>query len=104
MKPEELKSVDELGEIFQTLDALDDALGDLLPASMENWQMPSFVVLGSESSGKSTLLERVSMFTMFPRGDDICTRMAFKVELRRTATPCPAVLQVVDLRTEEPRG
>jgi hypothetical protein len=63
--PVELKRVDELGEIFAEL----DALGDILPASMENWQMPSFVVLGSESSGKSTLLERVSMFTMFPRAD-----------------------------------
>ena len=63
MKPEELKSVDELGEIFQTL----DELGDLLPASMENWQKPSFVVLGSESSGKSTVLEMLAMMPFFPR-------------------------------------
>ena len=64
-QPVELKRVDELGEIFEQL----DALGDILPASMESWQMPSFVVLGAESSGKSTLLERVSMFSMFPRAD-----------------------------------
>ena len=93
----ELKSVDELGEIFESL----DKLGDILPSSMEAWQMPSFVVLGSESSGKSTLLERVSMFTMFPRSDGICTRMAIKVELRRGAAK-PAELQVVDLVTQEP--
>lgn len=66
--PVELKRVDELGEIFEQL----DALGDILPASMESWQMPSFVVLGAESSGKSTLLERVSMFSMFPRADGNC--------------------------------
>ena len=66
--PVELKRVDELGEIFEQL----DALGDILPASMESWQMPSFVVLGAESSGKSTLLERVSMFSMFPRADGSC--------------------------------
>ena len=41
----------------------------ILPESMASWQMPSFVVLGAESSGKSTLLERVSMFSMFPRAE-----------------------------------
>ena len=64
--------------------------------------MPSFVVLGSESSGKSTLLERVSMFHMFPRGDGICTRMAIKVELRRTPVAAPPVLQVVHMKTNKP--
>ena len=73
---EEQQRRDELGEIFESL----DSLSGFLPSSMENWQMPSFVVLGSESSGKSTLLERVSMFRMFPCGDGICTRMAIKVE------------------------
>jgi hypothetical protein len=63
-----------------------------------------FVVLGPESSGKSTLLERVSMFNMFPRGEGICTRMAIKVELRRTAVAAPPELQVVDLKTQEPMG
>ena len=66
--------------------------------------MPSFVVLGSESSGKSTLLERVSMFHMFPRGDGICTRMAIKVELRRTPKATAPELQVVDLQTQKPVG
>ena len=96
-----LSTVDELGEIFESL----DSLSDFLPASLENWQTPSFVVLGSESSGKSTLLERLSMKPMFPRGEGICTRMAIKVELRRTLAGAePPQLQVVDVKTQQPLG
>ena len=57
--------MDELGQLFESLDSISDFLGP----SMEGWQTPSFIGLGSESTGKSTLLERVSMLSMFPRDD-----------------------------------
>ena len=99
-EPVALRSIDELGDIFASL----DSLTSFLPNSLEHWSTPSFVVLGSESSGKSTLLERISMFPMFPRGEGVCTRIAIKVELRRTLEAHQPELQLVDLESGQPVG
>lgn len=40
---------------------------------------------GSESSGKSTLLERLSMMPLFPRDENVCTKIQIHVQLRRCA-------------------
>ena len=95
-----ISSIRELGELFEGLELLQRVLhnaGDLA-ATSEDWQVPCFIVLGSESSGKSSLLERLSMIPIFPRDVAICTRMPIKVQLRRTATPEPIELSVVDTR------
>ena len=94
----QVMSIDELGDIFASL----DRLTSFLPASLENWQTPSFVVLGPESSGKSSLLERLTFFSMFPRDEGICTRMAIKLELRRSRQHDAPTLQLVDLITQKP--
>jgi hypothetical protein len=44
---------------------------------------PSIVCLGNESSGKSTLLERLIGFPVLPRDKDLCTRMIIRLQLRR---------------------
>ena len=41
---------------------------------LANWTPPCITVVGNESSGKSTILERLLMMSIFPRGEDICTR------------------------------
>jgi len=97
---DEIKRIDELGEIFAALDELKGTGGVNLNDSFE-WQLPMFIVLGSESAGKSTLLERVSMYSIFPRAENICTRMAIKIKLRRTEKAETPELSVVDLKTEK---
>eukprot|EP00965_Chrysotila_dentata_P117218 3873709-Pleurochrysis_carterae.AAC.1 len=37
--------------------------------------LPRIVVIGSESSGKSSTLERIAGLALFPRDSNICTRM-----------------------------
>lgn len=45
---------------------------------------PQLVVLGNESHGKSTILERLIGFPVFPRARGLCTRCPIRVELRRS--------------------
>ena len=40
------------------------------------------IVFGAESTGKSTILERIAMLPIFPEGKDLCTRTAVDVRLR----------------------
>lgn len=43
--------------------------------------LPTIVVVGSESAGKSSTLERVAGFSLFPRDAKICTRMPIKLSM-----------------------
>lgn len=45
-------------------------------------QLPKIVVVGYESSGKSSLLERVAFRSAFPRGEGFTTRMPIIMSLR----------------------
>ena len=56
-------------------------------------------MLGAESCGKSSLLERITMFPIFPRASELCTRMAIKIRLRRSAEPTPPTLETYNMRT-----
>eukprot|EP00759_Apiculatamorpha_spiralis_P041556 PhF_6_TR40182/c1_g1_i2/m.59591 len=66
-------------DIFKQLDRLSgmDGMKSL------NLTIPKIVVLGNESHGKSTLLERLIGFPVFPRDRQLCTRMPIRVSLRR---------------------
>ncbi len=68
-------------EIFESLDALIHM--DLM--TKLDLKPPQIVVLGSENHGKSTLLERLIGFAIFPRAATFCTRCAIRVNLRRSA-------------------
>jgi len=68
-------------EVFTALDELKDVLDD----SLGLWSIPKVIVIGAESVGKSTLLERICMLPIFPEGKDIVTRMPVEVRLRYDA-------------------
>ncbi|KAK8861905.1 interferon-induced GTP-binding protein Mx1 [Apiospora arundinis] len=49
--------------------------------------LPQIVVVGDQSSGKSSVLESVTGFS-FPRGAGLCTRYATQITCRRAAERC----------------
>jgi hypothetical protein len=57
------------------------------------------VVVGEESSGKSSVLERLMMTPMLPRAESICTRLPIHVRLRRSDRALPPKLEVFNLTT-----
>eukprot|EP00756_Hemistasia_phaeocysticola_P039426 Hpha_TRINITY_DN16813_c0_g2::TRINITY_DN16813_c0_g2_i1::g.152053::m.152053 len=66
-------------EVFESLDRFCLPKDVVLP----EFRMPAMIVLGNESVGKSTLLERLVGFPILPRDRDVCTRMPVRVTLRR---------------------
>ncbi|GMH50280.1 hypothetical protein TrRE_jg7749, partial [Triparma retinervis] len=70
------RDITQLHEIFQTLDAVREQMESV------SWGIPKVIVFGAESTGKSTILERIAMLPIFPEGKDLCTRMAVDVRLR----------------------
>ena len=91
----EVKSIAELGRMF----ALLDDLRELLAATLDGWQPPQLVVVGEESSGKSSVLERLMMTPLLPRADNICTRLPIHVRLRRSGRAEPPKLEVFNVKT-----
>ena len=97
---EGLSSIHELNEVFAHL----DPLRDILAETLECLRPPQLVVIGAESSGKSSLLERLVMMPIFPPAEGICTRMLIHVRLRNRAQAQAPRLEVYSLasnRTEE---
>lgn len=50
-------------------------------------KLPTVLVLGAESVGKSSTLERVVLQAFFPRGTSFCTRMPIRLQLRQDLNP-----------------
>ena len=53
--------------------------------------LPQLVVVGSQSSGKSSVLEALTGAT-FPRGEGLCTRFASQITFRRSTTKSISVI------------
>jgi hypothetical protein len=97
---EGVSSIHKLNVVFEKLDELRDILADTL----EGWRPPQLVVIGSESSGKSSLLERLVMMPILPTAEGICTRLPIHVRLRyapKAQAPKLEVYNLVSNRTEE---
>ncbi len=78
-------------KLFEGLDALLHL--DLM--TKLNLKPPQIVVLGNVNHGKSTLLERLIGFAIFPRdAASFCTRCAVRVNLRRCADASVAKLYI----------
>ena len=68
----------DLTKMFKILDPLQAEL-----KSLANLTPPKIVVIGDESSGKSTVLEQLIRMPLFPRKQEFCTRLPIHVRLRR---------------------
>ena len=87
----------EVNKYFDMLDKL--GLSELLGASLGSLtsQELHFVVLGPESSGKSTVLERLMNLLLLPRAADLCTRIGIKIRLRNCPNAAPPELRVISI-------
>ncbi|XAR64692.1 Dynamin GTPase [Bertholletia excelsa] len=59
-----------------------------LKIAQEGIQLPTIVVVGDQSSGKSSVLESLAGINL-PRGQGICTRVPLIMRLHHHASPCP---------------
>ena len=73
-------SAERCAGFFDVIDPLKELV------EREHWSAPQVIMLGQESTGKSTLLERLTGLPIFPRNADLCTRSLIKVCLRRGPT------------------
>jgi hypothetical protein len=70
-------------DIFKEL----DRIAGLPQMDLYNLQPPKIVVIGNESHGKSTLLERIVGLPILPKSRELCTRCVIRVHLRRNPSP-----------------
>ena len=82
--------VQELNSLYSLLDPIREELY----GQLGQWDIPEVVVFGIESVGKSTILERIALQRLFPKGEDLCTRMIIRVELRNSTVARDPVLYV----------
>ena len=80
------------GQFFQML----EPIREVLDQTLEGWDTPIIVVFGAESAGKSTILERIAMIPIFPKGEDLCTRLPIRVRLRNSQQAKKASLVVLE--------
>ena len=80
--------VNKLQDTFNNIASTNKRVGNFqLPKGIQfDLELPQLVVVGSQSSGKSSVLENIVGKDFLPRGTNIVTR-------------CPLVLQLVHLRT-----
>ena len=48
------------------------------------YELPKIIVIGTESSGKSSLIERITKCQIFPRDSNLCTKCPIKIKLENT--------------------
>ncbi|MBM4292866.1 MAG: hypothetical protein FJ138_16815, partial [Deltaproteobacteria bacterium] len=86
---------DSLKPYFEGFNELREELGETL----KGWDTPVVVVFGPQNAGKSTLLERLAMMSLFPKGEGLCTRVPVRIRLR-TGDARPPKLSVWGRREE----
>ncbi len=77
-------------EIFKEL----DRLSSRSKMRLLDFEPPTIVVLGNESHGKSTILERVIGLPIFPKEKGMCTRCVVRVHMRRCVAGQPSLAEV----------
>lgn len=65
-----------VGNFYRVMEEASTALQDVELA------LPQIVVVGQESSGKSSVLESLAMLPLFPRREELCTRLPIHLKLR----------------------
>lgn len=94
----EVSSIEVLSQIFEVLDDVSSDLHDCLDA----WTPPRVTVIGDQSHGKSTLLERLCLMPLFPRSRALCTTVPVQINFRRCPVALPANLQLWDTVVNKP--
>ncbi|KAH6974515.1 P-loop containing nucleoside triphosphate hydrolase protein [Ilyonectria sp. MPI-CAGE-AT-0026] len=89
-----LAGLDELSSSFAEIF---DAIDSLRSAGLERELIPKLVVVGDQSSGKSSILEAISQIP-FPVDKDLCTRFPTEVVQRKS----PEELVTVSIHVVEP--
>jgi len=89
----------ELSKPFVLLDPVRDLLADVL----KDCEPPKIVIVGQQNSGKSSLLEMLCGFPLFPRDKKFSTKLSVHVRLRRLTTDAPpsVTLSVRDINDIE---
>ena len=68
------------------------SLKTLKPGAAQNLNTsykPRIIIIGEESSGKSSVVERLAMHSLFPRGERMTTRMPIKLRLLKKSETDP---------------
>ncbi|KAF2615432.1 hypothetical protein F2Q70_00013600 [Brassica cretica] len=76
---------DHIRPLLDTVDRLRN-----LNVMKEGFQLPTIVVVGDQSSGKTSVLESVAGISL-PRGESICTRVPLVMRLQRSSNPEPEI-------------
>lgn len=63
------------GKIKQTFSEI------FTPKEFEQYKLPKIIVIGNESTGKSSLLENITKCQLFPRDSKLCTKCPIHVKL-----------------------
>lgn len=50
--------------------------------NVQDYEVPSIIVIGAESSGKSSLLENITNAELFPKNNKTCTKQPIKLKLK----------------------
>ncbi|KFK40778.1 hypothetical protein AALP_AA2G039600 [Arabis alpina] len=86
---------DQIRPLLDTVDRLRN-----LNVMREGIQLPTIVVVGDQSSGKSSVLESLAGISL-PRGQGICTRVPLVMRLQRSSSPEPEIwLEFGDKRVD----
>lgn len=88
-QPSSASTVPLGGSVIPLVNKLQDIFAQL--GSQSTIDLPQVAVVGSQSSGKSSVLEALVGRDFLPRGNDICTRR-------------PLVLQLLQTKTDEEYG
>ena len=92
-----LASLSDLSKYFECL----DPCREVLSSTLDGWTPPCIIMIGPENTGKSTILERLALMSIFPIAEGICTRMPIHVRLRRSKNSEPPLLIVENRKTKE---
>ena len=74
-----------------------DELPEIMEETQKDWDPPIIAVIGEESSGKSSILERLSMMSIFPSDINICTTVPIYVRMRYAKESTPPTIGVYDM-------
>eukprot|EP01037_Dinobryon_pediforme_P038346 gene38346-46300_t len=78
-----------VGEQIRPLLDLNDRLRQILD-TVKDIHLPTIAVIGGQSSGKSSVLERISGVSL-PRGTGMVTRCALEIQLVRKEVTTPSI-------------